>query len=1503
MTFAYAATATGTAITGSISGITLTVTSVTGTIYLYSTLSGSGITTCRILYQQSGTAGGAGNYVIDTSQTVASFTGATSTETVINQTGTDTSLAGATGLTGVTTTALDSSGGFTIYNFGFNRLNINGTLSIGVTTPYEQLVIGSPYTQTGGITLNAYVQVLATGTLNLGATETAGSVSDGYQSNVLIYQPGSGYGSPQSQGLTASSNNFSGAFFGIYSGGTVNWKYGTISCWGGIGFNTTANVNIGVSGSRQKPVLDYSRTRQAGSTTNTQAVYNFGTTNLYGLVLQGGSLGTTGAYGATWAQLKAPTNFIGFEPRFCYSGFSGSTAIPAGTYTISNYAGNYGGTCDISKRSTTAVTYNFKNSALGTALVVAANASTGNFLVNAYQDLTVTGYTGAIVCFQDSSNVFYQATATSGTASFTNILLGAQLNYLTAVWTQYFGASDIATISQWAYDQQYGSASVQLRGVGGTTSNLLSVTDSNVTLSQTAANTILASNFTVNSTTGTITVRASSTLDQLYDALKAWKCTATQANLIYPTISTQPVTASGTTLSTAMSIVVNSGATLSAGTKFTSITSSGTVTSAGTIACNVTSSVTSTGTISSGVTITGSVAQATPINLSGVTIVGNLTYNTASATTVTFTSTSVSGTVSNSGVGAVIIKLSSSSVGTVGSNVTTQLVTGIALTLASGLQVYVANGSGTQVAYVSSSSTTYALDTTGGTGTWTVKVTGYGYYSQSYTFTPATSGLSAAVSLATDPYITQATKATVAAYTSLANADQTYDYAAYWETTNTGIATARVASKVASQVGLGSYNIALNSSAGSVWSLSAGTVTIKAATFSGGSTMTGGIYTTGTVSLDSGITYTTSLTASTITNAGTLTGTLIGAVVNTGTINSCSITGSVSQATPTNLTSTTITGSLTYNTGSAIAVTYTSSSITGTVSNSGIATVTINLSSSTIGTVGSNVSSRQLTYLNLNGLTAGSQIYVANGSGTQVDYVSSSGTSYSLLTSGYTGTWTWKVTNYGYTSQSGTHSPAVATTTTTVSLVADAFITQATKATVAAYTTLQNPDRVYDYAAYWETTNVGIPTARVISKAATYASAGSYPLVLTTSGSPWSLASGILTLNVTSSFVGGSTMTGGIVTTGAITDNAQPSSSGTYGAISGNTIAISSVNYQPLIATTSISGFPTTGAFSSGGSINFGSGTSITPTGTLTASSTAFSGTLNLSTSIARIVTLTDCTSSGLTINATGGGTVTVKCYGTTDATTITAGTNVTVVKIAPITAPNLISGSRVRLYNDTDGVEIYNGVLSSNGFSYEYTWTTNKNVTLTATYCSGLVAKLGISASGIISSTGVVFLDSQSEDTVYTSYGIDGSTVTEYAADYVNDEINLVMASDFTGASLYSWWVYNLTSELGIRDFFGGVTAKDSANIRFNADVISLRLDNVTSTNLIQTDNIRIYRSDSAYPVINPTTGKGGIDINWRSSVYIGTVDIVSALEPDLTIINEGVKKASLLIPHTTSI
>jgi len=586
-----------------------------------------------------------------------------------------------------------------------------------------------------------------------------------------------------------------------------------------------------------------------------------------------------------------------------------------------------------------------------------------------------------------------------------------------------------------------------------------------------------------------------------------------------------------------------------------------------------------------------------------------------------------------------------------------------------------------------------------------------------------------------------------------------------------------------------------------------------------------------------------------------------------------SVTGNVIQNTPTNLTGVNIVGNLTYNTNTPITITLTNSSITGTVTNSGTGLVTINLNNSTIGLVGANVASRLTTSLTISGLTAGSQIYIANETGAQVDYVASSGTSYTLDTTGGTGTWTYKIARYGYTAQSGNHSPALASTTVSISLISDAFITEANKATVAAYTTLENPDKIYDYASYFETTNAGIVISRVISKAATFASAGSYALVLNNTGAIWNLAGGILTLRITNNFVGGSTITGGLLTTGAITLNAQASSAGNYAIINGNSISIFAANYQNITALNSITGFPTTGAISAAGSIDFGNST-IAATGDLSASNTSFTGTLNISTASNRILNLTDCSSSSFTINASGGGSVLVRCLGNTLATAITAGTNVTIIKVAPITAPNLLSGSRVRLYNVTDSVEIYNAVLSSAGFSYDFSWTANKTIKLIATYQNGTTAKLAVEATGVVTSSGLQFLNSQENDAIYNTYAIDGSTVTKFEPDYANDQIDLKIGTNFFVAELYAWWVYNLTTINGIRDFVGGITAEDAANLRINANLVSIKLDNITATIVRQLDNIRIYRSDSAYPVVQPTSGGGGMDVNWQEKVYIATLD-----------------------------
>lgn len=253
----------------------------------------------------------------------------------------------------------------------------------------------------------------------------------------------------------------------------------------------------------------------------------------------------------------------------------------------------------------------------------------------------------------------------------------------------------------WSYANQYKVINQTLAGAGTLVLTDKVFVDSGVTLSSSAALSKLASSFTVNTSTNTITVTASSTLDDVYDAMKAYKCQAIQANLEYPTILTQLVIASGTAVVTALNVVVNSGVTLSNGTKFTSLSISGTFTSAGVISTTVVGNVTTTGTFASGASVIGNVTQATPTNLSGVTIDGDLTYNTNTPITVTFTDCNVTGTISNSGSGLVkVVKAGTTPWLTGGTNV--NVIANVTVTASGGLALstYILKNGATDLGWV-----------------------------------------------------------------------------------------------------------------------------------------------------------------------------------------------------------------------------------------------------------------------------------------------------------------------------------------------------------------------------------------------------------------------------------------------------------------------------------------------------------------------------------------------------------------------------------------------------------------------------------------------------------------------------------------------------------------------------------------------------------------------------------------------------------------------------------
>jgi hypothetical protein len=574
-----------------------------------------------------------------------------------------------------------------------------------------------------------------------------------------------------------------------------------------------------------------------------------------------------------------------------------------------------------------------------------------------------------------------------------------------------------------------------------------------------------------------------------------------------------------------------------------------------------------------------------------------------------------------------------------------------------------------------------------------------------------------------------------------------------------------------------------------------------------------------------------------VASAGITAGIITANVTTTSTLaSSVVITGNVT-ATPVSLTGVRINGNLTF-TGPAT-INLSGCTITGTVSNSGSGTVTINLSDSSIGTVGARVTTRPVTALTLTGLTAGSQIYVANGGGTQVAFVASSSTSYSLVTTGETGTWTWKVTRYGFSAQTGTHSPAVASTSVAVTLLPDLFITQANRATVAAYAVLDTLDKLYDYAAYYETTAEGIAYARIITKAGTSASAGSYPVEINYTGDLWIFDGSSLSIWTGYELAPGVTLTGALFTTGVVT-------------------LPDTFNNASIIA-------PVTQPYP-------GDMTGVSITGTLT---------YQASDPYPFFLTLTSCSVSGVTSNAGASDVIITKVNTTLGA----LGARVTARQFATISAPNLLTGTTVRLVNTTNNIVLDETVTTGVGYSFSTIFLGNKTLELRYAKLGYMMGK----ASGALTSGGATFLDSQVVNPVYNANGVNGASLAaaEFSTDFANVQIDISDPDKVTTYQrLYAWFSYVETTAEGLEKFAGAITATDVVNYVINVNVANIKLDNRLSTP-VQILGGSMTASDGS-SIIAANSGSIQID---PSKAYLASSDSITS---DLA----AIRKLAGLIP-----
>lgn len=190
----------------------------------------------------------------------------------------------------------------------------------------------------------------------------------------------------------------------------------------------------------------------------------------------------------------------------------------------------------------------------------------------------------------------------------------------------------------------------------------------------------------------------------------------------------------------------------------------------------------------------------------------------------------------------------------------------------------------------------------------------------------------------------------------------------------------------------------------------------------------------------------------------------------------------------------------------------------------------------------------------------------------------------------------------------------------------------------------------------------------------------------------------------------------------------------------------------------------------------------------------------------------------------------------------------------------NLLTGSRIQIYNTDTSTELYNGTVSGTSYSYEYL---NGGVVSSGDTIRIRVSKLGYLPQTLIAiatDDGFSAAGNQIADAIYVANGIDGSTVTEFTADYPNIDLDINDPDQITTVQrIYAFLRYTETTQDGIDQWFDVVDPTDEVNYEIDASKLSLKFDNTQATPVVIGGG-RIYRSDGA-TIIEATSGSIQMD------------------------------------------
>lgn len=279
-----------------------------------------------------------------------------------------------------------------------------------------------------------------------------------------------------------------------------------------------------------------------------------------------------------------------------------------------------------------------------------------------------------------------------------------------------------------------------------------------------------------------------------------------------------------------------------------------------------------------------------------------------------------------------------------------------------------------------------------------------------------------------------------------------------------------------------------------------------------------------------------------------------------------------------------------------------------------------------------------------------------------------------------------------------------------------------------------------------------------------------------------------------------------------------------------------------------------------------------------------------------------------------------------TTSTLIAQSNNLYPLDFATINLFDFQIGSRIQIYNLTDNVEIYNSIPVGNTLVFTEVYTGDKEYRVRCMYQDGADANEFVEFIENFTVNGFSRGITQINDDIYIANGIDGSEVAGITIDDSALLIN-IDTGIITWQEIYAYETYWLYTEEGIRDEERFINAIDQANYSIekfkiknvsdpSAPLVILNgyaKDSVTgqAIDLIDTSGGTIFMAPDRVIPFSTSGGDGG---DTKEAIYTYFVtgsrqntfraDVSGlATEASLEVINNGVKKASLLIPHSDDI